>query len=187
MTDAPFFTVSKGGPPPEQDIPDGVYVVQLRDIKDPRTVSITRGPKAGQEMDLIDWIFVVADPTNPNDGRQLDESTSTATGPRSKAFAWITALLGGRPPAVGQQFSKADLIGRLALATVNHGDDGMGWPSIANLGAVPASMLAQSVAQATGAPLAAVPAAGVGPGATTLRDQVAASAPPAGQVGDLPF
>lgn len=176
MTEA-FFTVSKGGPPPEEDIADNVYAVVLQAIKDPRSVDITRGPKAGQSMDLIDWDFIISAPGTPFDGRLLSDSTSSATGPKSKAFAWITALLGGRPPAVGQQFSKADLIGKTALATVDHGEDGGGWPRIKNLGAIPASMLAQQVASATGAIFAGVPGAQAAP----LRQAVE------GQADDLPF
>lgn len=177
MTDSPFFTVSQGGPPPDQDIPNGVYPVVLRAIADPRSVDITRGPKAGQSMDLIDWEFVIHAPGSSEHERILEGSTSTATGSKSKAFAWITALNGGRPPVVGQQFTKADLIGKAALATVDHGEDGGGWPRIANLGAIPASMMAQQVAAATGAPFAGVPTAAAAP----LRQQVE------GQVGDLPF
>lgn len=149
MTDSPFFTVSKGGPPAEEDLPDGIYTVVLTDLGDPRLVDVTRGPKAGQSMELIDWTFVVSEPGSAHDNRRLEGSTSTASGPKSKAYAWITALSGGRPPTIGQQFSKRDLIGRLALATVDHGEDGGGgWPRIASLSGVPASMTAQRVAQA---------------------------------------
>lgn len=145
-----FITVSQGGPKPEDDIPDGVYALQLTDIKDPRTVTARRGPKAGQDIDLIDWIFYIDKPGSPLHDRQIDGVTSTASGPRSKMFAWLTALLGGRPPAINQQFSKADLIGRYAYGTVAH-DDG-GWPQIDSLGAMPEDVLAAKFAAATGAP-----------------------------------
>jgi hypothetical protein len=65
-------------------------------------------------------------------------------------FAFLTALRNGKPPTIGEAFEKADLIGRMALATVIV-DDG-GWPRISNLGAIPAAMLSRHVAQATGAP-----------------------------------
>lgn len=150
-----FITVSQGGPSAETDIPDGVYPVMLTELKDPRTVTARRGPKAGQEIDLIDWIFTIDAPGTPVHDRPLDGSTSTASGPRSKMYAWLTALLGGKPPAPQQQFSKSDLVGRMALATVSH-DDG-GWPQIASLGAMPQSMLGQRIAAATGAPAAVPP------------------------------
>jgi hypothetical protein len=149
-----FITVSQGGPSADTDIPDGVYPVILTELKDPRTVTARRGPKAGQDIDLIDWVFTIDAPGTIVHEKPLDGSTSTASGPRSKMYAWLTALLGGRPPAPQQQFAKSDLIGRMALATVSH-DDG-GWPQIASLGAMPASMLGQRVAAATGAPAVAV-------------------------------
>jgi hypothetical protein len=184
VTDS-FFTVSKGGPAAEDDIPNGVYPVMLTELKDPHSVDVTRGPKAGQTMELIDWIFVIDAPNTPLHERPIEGSTSTASGPKSKAFAWITALLGGQPPKVGQQFAKGDLVGRVALATIDHGETGDGWPRIASLGAIPPQMLAQQVATATGTPLAGIPA--VGPAAPTIAQQVAAVTPATGPGGDLPF
>lgn len=171
-----FIQVSKGGPPPEADIPDGVYLVTLTEIKDPRTVTARRGPKAGQDIDLIDWIFAIVDGDYAD--REVDTSTSKASGPKSKMFSFLTALLGGKPPAVGQEFSKTDLVGRMALATVNHDEDG--WVRIENLGAVPASMLSRRVAEATGAPVAEVPTAAASP----VREAVGAGV---GSGDELPF
>jgi hypothetical protein len=175
-----FITVSQGGPGPDTDIPDGVYPVILTELKDPRTVTARRGPRAGQDIDLIDWVFTIDAPGTTVHEKPLDGSTSTASGPRSKMYAWLTALLGGRPPAPQQQFAKGDLIGRMALATVSH-DEG-GWPQIASLGAVPPSMLGQRVAAATGAPVAA-PAAVAPPPAPAPALVGAAT----GNSDDLPF
>jgi hypothetical protein len=128
----PFVTVKQGG----IDIPDGVYPVILTAISEPKTVTVTRGPKAGSDMDLIDWTFAI-------DGGDFEEteittSTSTASGPKSKMFGYLTALLGGKPPAVGQSFEKTDLVGRQAIATIRRDDSG--WPRIENLSAVPTAM-----------------------------------------------
>ena len=57
-----FIEVTQSGP----DIPDGVYPVTLVDIKGPKTVTAQRGPKAGQDIDLLDWEFAVDD--GPNEG-----------------------------------------------------------------------------------------------------------------------
>jgi hypothetical protein len=65
-------------------------------------------------------------------------------------FAWLTALLGGKAPAVGTKFEVTDLVGRAALATIRK--DESGWPRLENLGAMPAAMLGQRVAAATGTP-----------------------------------
>lgn len=129
-----FITVTKGGP--ATDIPDGVYPVVLIEINGPKTVTARRGPNAGQDVDLFEWVFVV-DGGQMN-GYEITASSSTASGPRSKLYAFLTALFGGMAPSVGAGFDKEHLLGRQALATIAH-DDG-GWPIIANLGAMPLNM-----------------------------------------------
>lgn len=175
MTDQPFIQVSSGG---GSDIPDGVYPVILVDIKGPKTVTAQRGPKAGQDIDLLDWQFAVDMPDQPLDGTEIEASTSTASGPRSKMYAYLTALMNGVAPAIGTGFAKTQLIGRRALATIQRDADG--WARIVNLGALPLAMQQERFAQATGAPVKAkgapAPAAS-SPG--PLREQVAA--------GELPF
>jgi hypothetical protein len=168
-----FITVSAGGPSPENDIPDGVYPVILSALSDPKTVTARRGPKAGQDIDLIDWTFAIDAPGHPMDGRELPESTSTASGPRSKMYSFLTALFGGTPPPAGTKLTKEHLLGRRALATVTH-DEG-GWLRIGNLGALPPSMVAVAPVAAP-APVVAVP-----------TPAVAAAAPVAAQPDDLPF
>ncbi len=183
----PFITVTQGGP----DIPDGVYPVTLVEIKGPKTVTAQRGPKAGQDIELLDWVFAVDE--GPYENTEIESSTSTASGPKSKMYSYLTALFGGKAPAVGQSFEASDLAGRRALATIRRDD--AGWPRIENLGAMPASMLAAGVSKATGAPLkglpigtptAAVPNGRAGAarpaGTSPLRQAVAG--PPA---DDLPF
>jgi len=144
----PFIEIHQSGP----DIPDGVYPVTLVDIKGPKTVTAQRGPKAGQDIDLLDWEFAVDD--GPHEGVVISATTSTASGPRSKMYAYLTALFNGVAPAIGAKFEKTDLNGRRALATIKK-DDG-GWLRIENLGAMPASMLGARVAAMAGAPVAAV-------------------------------
>lgn len=140
-----LITVTKGGP----DIEAGVYAVYLGKLEGPKTVTAQRGPNAGQDIELFDWTFVVDD--GPSAGTEIEGSTSTASGPKSKMFAWLTALLNGRPPQAGQGFNPEDLVGLRALATISI--DESGWPRIQNLGAIPVGMLATKVAQATGAPV----------------------------------
>lgn len=142
---APFITVSAGA---SSDVDEGVYEVVLTAISDPRPVLAQRGPKAGQEIELIDWTFAIA--AGKHKDKELVVSSSKASGPKSKMYAFLTALRGGKPPAIGETFSKQDLIGRMALATVSI-DEG-GWPRVSNLGAIPASLLQQQFAQATGTP-----------------------------------
>lgn len=147
------FTVSQGreGAP----IEDGTYIVILSDIKGdptqankPKTVTAQRGPKAGQDIELWDWVFAIDQPGTPLDGTIVESSTSTASGPKSKMYAYLTALNNGRAPAAGSKFSLQDLRGRRALATIRNDDQG--WPRIENLSALPASMLGAKLAEATG-------------------------------------
>lgn len=166
----PFIEVKRGGQEIPKGFTDGVYPVILTEISDPKTVTAQQGPKAGQDIELIDWTFAIDD--GEFESTIVEASTSTASGPKSKMYAFLTALLGGRPPAVGQTFEKGDLVGRRALATV-HVDEA-GWIRIDNLGAMPASMLGARVAKATGAPTNEPVAEG-----KPLREAVAA--------GDVPF
>jgi hypothetical protein len=126
----PFITVNSSGP----DIPDGVYPVILTDIVGPKTVTAQRGPNAGQDIDLFDWVFAIE--AGQYENTVISVSSSTASGPRSKMYAFLTALFGGKAPPVGTAFEKADLVGRSALATVQKDDQG--WLRITNLGALPA-------------------------------------------------
>jgi hypothetical protein len=121
------ITISAGAP--QIDIAPGTYEATLTEISEPRTIFPQTGPNAGKEVTLRDWTFAL------EDGTEIRGSASTASGPKSKTFAWLTALLGGTPPVVGQSYPRAQLIGREALITITI-DDG-GWPKITNLSARP--------------------------------------------------
>src|SRR5712671_3282752 len=101
-----LFEIKQGGP----DIDDGVYSVTLVDITGPKTIVATQGPNAGESFDIFEWLFAIDD--GDLDGTELPESTSTASGPKSKMFAWLTALFNGKPPAIGAKFEVTDLKGR---------------------------------------------------------------------------
>ena len=186
----PSVTVTSGAP----DIADGVYPVVLVEIKgdlnnpeNPKVVTAQRGPNAGQDIELWDWHFAVnTGPGQPGDSVELSESTSTASGPRSKMYAYLTALRNGVPPAIGENIQFESLYGRQALATIRK--DESGWPRIVNLGAMPTTMQQQQFAQATGAPVqppgAPAPAAAA---PAPLRQTVGAGTPAAPVVDELPF
>ena len=146
MTD--IITITAGAQ--QADVEPGVYEVTLTDISEPRTIFPQTGVNAGKEVTLRDWTFSL------EDGTEIRGSASTASGPKSKTFAWLTALLGGTPPAVGTSYPREQLVGRVALATVVI-DDG-GWAKIQNLSALPKSPTrtkAQPVAPVAAAPVAA--------------------------------
>jgi len=126
----PFVTIGGGG---SSSIEDGVYTIVVTEISDPKTVIVRA---TGDEIDLIDWTFAIVDGEYADS--TITESTSTASGPKSKMYGWLSALLGARPDA-GQTFEKSDVIGRMGLATIARKEDG-GWPKIVNLSALPKSM-----------------------------------------------
>jgi hypothetical protein len=133
MTDD--ITITAGA---QIDIEPGTYEVTLTDISEPRTIFPKQGPNANKEVTLRDWTFAL------EDGTEIQGSASVASGPKSKTYAWMTALLGGTPPVVGQSYPRTQLIGREALATISI-DDG-GWPRIANLSARPKARTVNPVA-----------------------------------------
>jgi hypothetical protein len=158
MTD--MITITAGAQ--QADIEPGVYEVTLTDISEPRVIFPQTGVNAGKEVTLRDWTFHL------EDGTEIRGSASTASGPKSKTFAWLTALLGGTPPVIGTSYPRDQLIGRVALATVTI--DESGWAKIQNLSALP---------KARPQPVAAVPVAAPAAAAPT------AAAPATG--ADLPF
>lgn len=148
----PLFEVKAGGP----DIPDGVYSVTVVDITGPHTRTAQNGPNAGEQYTAFDWTFAIDD--GPYENTVLQENSSTASGPRSKLYKWLTALLNGQRPQVGAKFEVTDLRGRRAFATVQR-ETPDAWPKVVNLGAMPVANLQQGYAAATGAPIQAPPAA----------------------------
>ncbi len=133
MTDD-LITVSAGA---QIDIEPGAYEVTLTAISEPRLIYPQTGPNAGREVALRDWTFAL------DNGLEVRAGASTASGPKSKTYAWLTALLGGRPPAVGSSYPRDQLIGRMAVATISI-DDG-GWPRITTLSAKPKDKTARPV------------------------------------------
>lgn len=147
MTQETTITVTQGGP----DIADGTYPMCLTKLEGPKTIVPQKGPNAGQEVDILEWTF------QTQEGIELQENSSTNTGPRSKAYAWLTALQNGAAPAPGQSFRAGDLVGRWVLGQVRRDPPETGWPKIAQLMPMPTSMAQQQFARQTGAPVAGRP------------------------------
>lgn len=121
----PLLTVNAGGP----DVEPGTYEVTLTAIEGPRTITAKTGPNAGTDFEIFEWQFALEDDTI------ITATTSTASGPKSKMYGFLTALLDGQPPAVGSSFEAGDLVGRMCLATVVQSESG--WPRIDHLTAKP--------------------------------------------------
>lgn len=179
-----FIEVKSGAPTAPQNWQDGTYVLRLASIGDPKTVLATKGQMAGQEVDLIDWTFVIDDTASPFHGLEVRRSTSTASGPKSTMYGILTALLGGRVPAVGQRFDKADLVERRVLGALALEESG--YIRVNALTALPAAMLGQQFAAATGTPTRGTPPPAKTNGAPlNLQPAEAPTQPTAAD--DLPF
>jgi hypothetical protein len=122
------FTITEGGP----DIDAGVYSVTLTAIEGPKTIVPQTGLNAGKEVRIFDWEFHVDEGEFEN--TKIEATTSTASGSKSKMFSFVTALCGGKSPALRTIVKAEDLIGRQAIATVSIRPNG--WPRIESLGAI---------------------------------------------------
>ena len=141
MTDD-VITITAGAQ--QVDIEPGTHEVTLIEISEPRTIFPQTGVNAGKEVTLRDWTFAL------DGGPEIRASASTASSPKSKTYAWLTALLGGTPPVVGQSYPRSGLIGRAAIATIEI--DAGGWPKITNLSALPKTRAAAPAPVAAPAP-----------------------------------
>jgi len=131
------ITITAGAP--ALDIEAGAYEVTLTAISEPRIILPATGPNAGQEVEILDWTFVL------DGGEEIRGTTSLSSGPKSKLFNWMTALLGGKAPAIGAVLEWTDddhvtlggeqLDGRIVNATIAISENG--WPKIMALSAIP--------------------------------------------------
>lgn len=174
MTDT--ITVSAGA---QVEIEPGVYQVTLTGISEPRTIYPQTGPNAGKEVLLRDWTFAL------EDGTEIRAGASTASGPKSKTYAWLTALLGGTPPAIGTSYGTDTLVGRMALATVSL-DEG-GWPRITNLSALPRATRTAPVAPTNGEAVVKPRRAAPNPDPVVNTPNGATTVSAAAADDDLPF
>jgi hypothetical protein len=131
-----LITVSQGKREGAFGGPDGAYAATLVAIEGPRPATNSR---TGEEFELMDWVFAIDGA--PDDACLVWASTSVASGPKSKMYGYLTALLGGRAPAVGQAFEASDLVGRMALVTIRRDEDG--WTKVENVSALPTRYQAQ--------------------------------------------
>ena len=141
----PRIRVTSGGP----EIDPGTYPVTLVEVEGPKTIVPQTGPNAGQEVDIFVWKFAVDE--GDYDGTEIEATSSTNSGPKSKLYGFLAALL-SKAPAIDAEFELAELAGRRALATIE-ADPKSGWMRITGLTAMPAAMLSRGVAAATGAAL----------------------------------
>ena len=149
----PLITVKAGTPA----VAPGTYTATLIGIAPKRMV--TQYSKNGEEQDFLEWTWDV-------NGTTITSLTTQATGPKSRIFEYLVALLGADKVVIDAGFEENDLVGKQVLVQIVATDDGF-----------------SKIDRIMGAPKgAAAPAAAPAP--------VAAAAAPAPAVdtdGDLPF
>src|SRR4051794_390655 len=110
---------------PEIDLADCSWDATLADLER------FTAERDGAEVTLIRWMFAVDTADGPV---EVTGVSSTARGPRAKAVAWLSALVGADAEP-GASFRRKELIGRACLVVIEHDDNK--FPKIANVVAAP--------------------------------------------------
>lgn len=153
---------------------DGTYVGTVKSVE-AKEITPKSGAQAGQKVQIIEWKWDLADLTSGEAITDFDTgediigrgTTSTASGPKSKMFAWLVALFGPQAVQPGVQFEAEDIVGGKALVSIVH-DEG-GYPTVDAVTAMPRG---SSRARAA---------------APTVREQAAPAAEAEATDDDLPF
>lgn len=133
----PQITIGTGGGNAEA----GAYTATLDRVDGPREITL----KDGSVMDILEWRFIL-----PN-GEAVKGTTSMASGPRSKLYAWLMALNNGKAPKINDTLELNDFRGRRVVITIEIKADG--WPKIANVGPLPVEDQQRDFAAVTGTPV----------------------------------
>jgi hypothetical protein len=111
----PLITIGQGAPAVE----DGNYEMFLTSVY-PKTIVPKTGESAGKEVEVLEWVFEDVDDPDI----EIKAISSTVFTPKSKAVAWITALLGPDAAQVGASFEATDLVGRRAMVQTKVDENG---------------------------------------------------------------
>lgn len=124
MTDNLLNNVFTGfdiaAPPADLEV-GSVYQATLTGFK-PFTYT---DPASGDERQLVEWQFVVEDGDTVT---EVSGTTTTATGPKSKAYRWLVAAVGAGSVKPGAHFDPSALVGREVMVTI--GENKNGWPKV---------------------------------------------------------
>lgn len=100
---------------PAHDVTDGSYSAVVVGLAQFEWES-PEGPKP-----LLRWTFDVG-------GVELEGVTSVSVGPKSKAFRWMTALVGAAAMSQPKAWRGSELVGLNCTVSVEH--DGNGYPRV---------------------------------------------------------
>jgi hypothetical protein len=116
-------------PDPSKGLEDGE--VRKGTLLDLRQVDFN-DKVTGEARSLVAWTFNV----EGADGNvEVEATSSTASGPRSKAYKWLIALLGASRVQSGEHIGADDIIGAQANVTLSINDDG--YPKVSEVTALP--------------------------------------------------
>ena len=102
------------------------------------------GPDSGERL-----VWTWGDPED--DTVEIDGLSTLSTGPKSRTFEILTALLGPDAVASGAKFDEKDLVGKRAIVTIALNDKG--YPKVSAVTAVPTKRRRMPVeADSEGAP-----------------------------------
>lgn len=104
-----------GGP---VDIEDGVFAATLIGLE-PFTYEHAEGPRQ-----LLRWTFSLDDYETAETTVSVEGVSSMALGVKSKAYGWLTSLLGPERMLERPELRKHDLLGRECLVEIAHDDKG---------------------------------------------------------------
>jgi hypothetical protein len=111
----PLITVKAGTP----IVPPGTYRADLVGIAPKRMV--TAFSKNGEEQDFLEWTWLVH---GENKQAEITSLTSVATGPKSRIFEYLVALLGADKVKIDAGFDEADLVGKTVMVQIVATEDG---------------------------------------------------------------
>ena len=99
----PLITVSAGTPV----VPAGTHPATLIGIAPKRLA--TKFSKPGEEDDFLEWTWLVE---GPEKDVEITSLTSVATGPKSRIFEYLVALMGAENVNIGLGLDENDLVGK---------------------------------------------------------------------------
>ena len=167
--------ITVGSGMPDSDIEPGIYPATVIGLR-ADTIVVD-----GEEKEVFVWTFSI--PTEDEGAIELEGLTSQIVTPRSKAYAYLVALLGQAAVGTGAGFNDTDLVGKNCLVTVDLNKNG--YTRVSNITAAPRGAIARPApAQAA---VAAAPAAPAAPAVSPLRPTVRAAAGVSDDEADLPF
>ena len=143
-----LITVGSGAP--ESELEPGTYPASLAALSQKR-INVR-----GEDSDVFEWVFHIP-VQDGGDPIPVNGLTSTMTGPKSKTWAFLQALLGPQAVEPGKQFGPDDLVGKEALVNVELNANG--YPKVTGIVAMPKSMARPAAPAATATPTPAAPAA----------------------------